>query len=1242
MGYLKQLDVENFKSWRGKQTIGPFKRFNCIIGTNGSGKSNVMDAMGFVMGERVSSLRVKHTKDLIHGAHIGKPVSATASVTMRFCDDNDDEIVFSRTISGESSEYRVNGRQVTLAKYTGELEKIGIVVKARNCLVFQGAVESIAMMNAKERTKMFERISNSLELAKEYDTKLAALQKAKEDTQFHFNRKRAAAAEKKQVFKDKTEAEKYQTLLDELGESKLQLSLFQLYHNEKGIEARSESLREKQEEVAATKSAVGVWEQAVKARKKEHGRLTRELQKLEKEIRSQEQILSQQRPQYIKAKVNTAHHQHKAEEARASLQKSQKQQAKKEQDLQELERELAELEKAWRTYEREMEEQGAQRGAGVQLDEAQLERYKELKELARKKGAVFVQKAEKLRWEVKADREKLEFDKRRKSEVEANIKHSQTQLDDLNKRAGKLEEYANTSNKALEELREQEEHLVEEMERGCVRMQELNEELVNVLGELQNARVDSQENRRQQRRDEVLESLCRLYPDVVYGRLVDLCQPIHKKYQLAVTKVFGKYMNAIVVSSVKVARDCIKFVKEERAEPETFLPIDYLDVNPLNERLREMRGAKMVVDVVQCSQNAPQLKRVVQFVCGNALVCETLKDARNIAFGGPERFKTVALDGTMFSRSGVISGGSVHLRSKARRWEEKEMSGLKERKEQLTAELRELMKLRRKDAELKQVRAQVQGIQTRLKYTNSELETIHKKSIPACHAEISRLASELSNLESHIEMQAENVQVKDSDMMAIQQKVNELEDMVFLDFCAEIGVANIREYEQDYMRQQEDIEQKRLQFESQNTRLNTQLEYEREQLDKQRRNMRKIEDSARKEEDVILTLREEEERLLAVVDETQSKLLELKNLLAGQKASINDAKAELDMKVRGHQEKSRELVKQQKELISAETALEQQRLHKHNLLLACKIESLPLTLLSGTLDEISDVQLDSESQTTCTLDIYEREAQMVFDYGPLGDELKSLTEMDEVESQLEIIQERVSHLEKLIQVSKPPNLKALEKMREVKDSFRGVIDAFEASTSVAKKCHQEFEQVKAKRFSLFSQCFEHVSVAINQIYKQLCRNDSAQAILSAENPDEPYLDGISYNCVAPGKRFMAMDNLSGGEKSIAALAVVFAIHSFRPAPFFVLDEVDAALDNTNIGKVTSFIREQSRENFQIIVISLKEEFYSRSDALLGVYSEFNECMFSRLLSLDLTPYPLNEENGNERKSCDGETRKEAK
>ncbi|KAI7812085.1 putative structural maintenance of chromosomes protein 1B, partial [Triplophysa rosa] len=1229
-GYLRQLDVENFKSWRGKQTIGPFKRFDCIIGTNGSGKSNVMDALGFVMGERAVNLRVKHTRDLIHGAHIGKPVSTSASVTMIYCGDNDEELVFNRSILGESSEYRVNGKQVTLAKYTGDLEKIGIVVKAKNCLVYQGAVESIAMMNAKERTKMFERISNSQELNEEYDVKLAALHKAKEDTQFHFNKKKAATAEKKQVFKDKTEAEKYQAQVDEVGEQKLQLMLFQLFHNEKKIEAQSESLRDKQMAVSEQKSNLDVWEQSVKAQKKEHGRLTRDLQRLEKEIRSQEQILNHQRPQYIKSKVNTSHHEHKLEEVRRTLQKNQTQRAKKEQELEELRRELVELERCWRSCVKQMEEEEAQRGAGVQLDEAQMVHYKELKELARKRTAILNQSAEKLHREVQADSEKLQFDLRRKNEIQVDIKHSQTQLEDLSRRAEKLEEYANTSKKTLEEQHQQEKGLVEELERGRIRIQEVNAELAQVITELQNARLDSQESRRQQKRNEVLESLRRLYPDAVYGRLVDLCQPIHKKYQLAVTKVFGKNMNAIVVTFAKVAHDCIRFLKEERAEPETFLPIDYIDVRPLNERLREVRGAKMVVDVVQCAQNAPQLKRVVQYVCGNSLVCETLKEARRIAFDGPERLQTVALDGTLFRKSGVISGGAVDLSSKARRWEEKDMNKLREQKERLTAELRDLLRQRRKEAELNQIRAQSQGIQTRLKYSSTELDTIRKKHIPACQAEISRLGSELSNLEAEVEIQMQAIELKDNELKAIRDQIHQMEDVVFADFCAEISVANIREYEQDYFRLQQELEKKRLQFESQCTRLSTQLDYEQTHLEKLVTQMKRLEETIHKEENIISSLKEEEDRLMIAMEETQFNLLELNNQLVGKMSLVNDAKAQLEKNNKSLQEKSRVLVKLQKEAISAEAAMERLRLSKHNLLLACKIECLPLKLLAGSLDDISDIELDPESQSISTLDIYEREAQIEFDYSALDMSLKALTEESEVEAELEKLKEEVSSLECLIMASRAPDLKALEKMREVKDNFHEVMDAFKNSTHNTKKCSQEFEQVKTKRLNLFSQCFEHVSVVIDQIYKKLCRNTSAQAILSAENPNEPYLGGINYNCVAPGKRFMAMDNLSGGEKSIAALALVFAIHSFRPAPFFVLDEVDAALDNTNIGKVTGFFRELSRESCQIIVISLKEEFYSRADALIGVYSMFDECMYSRVLTLDLTPYPLNDENGSQR------------
>uniref|UniRef100_A0A1I7Z335 SMC_N domain-containing protein n=1 Tax=Steinernema glaseri TaxID=37863 RepID=A0A1I7Z335_9BILA len=120
--------------------------------------------------------------------------------------------------------------------------------------------------------------------------------------------------------------------------------------------------------------------------------------------------------------------------------------------------------------------------------------------------------------------------------------------------------------------------------------------------------------------------------------------------------------------------------------------------------------------------------------------------------------------------------------------------------------------------------------------------------------------------------------------------------------------------------------------------------------------------------------------------------------------------------------------------------------------------------------------------------------------------------------------------------------------------------------------------------------------------------------------EEPYLEGIGYSCVAPGKRFRSMDNLSGGEKTVAALALLFACHTRKPSPFFILDEIDAALDNTNIGKVAAYVSERSQTDIQIIVISLKDELYSKADALVGIYPEPSFCCSSGVLTLDLTQY----------------------
>lgn len=171
-----------------------------------------------------------------------------------------------------------------------------------------------------------------------------------------------------------------------------------------------------------------------------------------------------------------------------------------------------------------------------------------------------------------------------------------------------------------------------------------------------------------------------------------------------------------------------------------------------------------------------------------------------------------------------------------------------------------------------------------------------------------------------------------------------------------------------------------------------------------------------------------------------------------------------------------------------------------------------------------------------------------------------------------------------------------------------MLEELEAAKQEAKAAADAFLATRAARFQRFSECFAHVSGNIDRIYKELTRSENhplgGTAYLSLENADEPFLHGIKYTAMPPTKRFRDMEQLSGGEKTVAALALLFAIHAFRPSPFFVLDEVDAALDNVNVGKVAKYIRSKTRPGtegtFQAIVISLKDNFFDNADALCGV------------------------------------------
>ena len=211
--------------------------------------------------------------------------------------------------------------------------------------------------------------------------------------------------------------------------------------------------------------------------------------------------------------------------------------------------------------------------------------------------------------------------------------------------------------------------------------------------------------------------------------------------------------------------------------------------------------------------------------------------------------------------------------------------------------------------------------------------------------------------------------------------------------------------------------------------------------------------------------------------------------------------------------------------------------------------------------------------------------------------------------------------------SEAPNLKAMEQYEKVLAQEQEQAAEVDGARQFSKGVTDQFNKVRSERVRKFMAAFEHIAGQIDRIYKELTGGGEdgtdfgGTAYLSLENPDEPFQGGVKYSVMPPTKRFREMADLSGGEKTVAALALVFAIHSFRPSPFFVLDEIDAALDNTNVQRVANYLcahsKADSEDCFQSLVISLKDIFYDKADALVGVCRDPDQ-KCSQTLTFDLS------------------------
>ncbi|VDK74855.1 unnamed protein product [Litomosoides sigmodontis] len=1233
MGRLHTLELENFKSYKGNQLVGPFKQFTAIIGPNGSGntclgKSNLMDAMCFVLGEKASNLRVKKLHDLIHGAPVGKAVANRCHVTMNYEDDDGNMRAFTRLVTGSGSEYRVDNKTVTPQQYGHALEEINVFMKAKNFLVYQGQVEQVAMKNPRELTQMFEEISRSCEFQADYDRLKADLAKAEEEAAFNLNKRRGIALEKREAKLEKDEAEKYQMLKEELESKQRQVYLLQLFYAEKMANETMSDWKRKKEIVAELTSKKAECDAAVTGKQHEHKKVLKEVHKLENKTSGKEKEVMTQKPRYVAAKQGVVHVKAKLEMANKAHYNAQRAAeahdtnvATMKQQLKDVEQKKQECEAKLATESQELE---------MQLNDAQVNEYYGLKGEATKRCGIIDMELNKLLQEQETEKNNLQFEQRRLAHAADRVKNKEQEMERLSRQGEQLAENIVSQTNLIDDEEKNLQNLEVQVRESKERLEKVTTELNNVSRQLSEAQGDTAESERNRKRNETIENLKRIFPDRVYGRLVDLCQPSHRRFQIAITKVLAKNMMSIVCDTDETARESIVYLKEQRLAPETFLPLSVLDVHPIKEKLRELtepRGVKLVFDVIQC--NNPVARKALQFACGNALVCETPEDAKYLAYGSAsDRYKAVALDGTLFERSGIISGGGQELRQRAKKWDENAIRKLKENRMKLQDELQQLHRTRKKELDVEMKRNQLIHLENRLKSTRNDHKKITSQTLKKLEQDLETLNSELSLIQPRIDEIEQRMAERVVQIEKLQRKRNVITDEVFHEFCQLINIKDIRQYEQREMRFHEEMQDQLKKFDNELDRLRNELDYlksedkrlrEKQEGEKVKRLTKEIEDLKKKEEEEHKTLKK-----------LEIELEQMKMTIISKKALVEDSDAEINVLKKAAQQAAREVAAAEKTAAALEQTILRRRHQRHSLLHQCKMNGIKLPLLRGSLADIEIDDTIPSSTTGGSVSVsdsqqlsheqMDREAQIQVDYRTLPISLREFDNDEEVKKALDKLNKEVSDSQTKISRISAPNLKAKERMEIVKEKEAETTEECELARKKARKVRLLFEKVKTDRYHRFHECFEPVSQKIDDIYKKLSRNESAQAFLGEENMEEPYLEGIAYNCVAPGKRFRPMDNLSGGEKTVAALALLFAIHARSPSPFFILDEVDAALDNTNIGKVANFICERARIDMQLIVISLKEEFYNKADAIIGIYPHPSSYTVSGMLTLDLTPY----------------------
>uniref|UniRef100_A0A0K0FU71 Structural maintenance of chromosomes protein n=1 Tax=Strongyloides venezuelensis TaxID=75913 RepID=A0A0K0FU71_STRVS len=1236
---ISYIELENFKSYYGVNKMGPFgKNFSCVVGPNGSGKSNIFDCMLFVFDYNVKKCRTKKLSELIHRS--ADRVCDFARVSIYFKrvgkkDGKDFEIdgssfcVTRRIRSDNKSSFFINDKKVSREELKETLKCHGLGLDHDRFLILQGEVESISLLKPKaedENEDSMLTLVDDIIGTSRYKIPLEEINHGICELQ----RKIAIINSKLK------ESERFRNLLEEktrscIEQNRIKNGITDLKYQRFLILA--EKCRSRCVEI---QNQLSEYQAIVDKRGKEVRELEENLKVYESQREEAKNAYRECRNQDEAIQTSLSSNSTRLEEIRRSHLKYEARVKAKEEKIDAISQEILKLGNTPLSITAKIQGIENELEGILEIEKELCSKKEEAEEIFERERSEYASEYDTKQSDVVHFKNKVSELKNEKSKLEFKLSQVTNEKDNIEREIGSTEAFIaelSLSNKSnlekratmLKNMSAIEEELVDLRERSKMHQNKIRKyesdisdesEKCNALRQQYNSLTDREEHRPS---SAVYKFLIDLNYQGFRGRLGDLAA-IDKKYDTALSTLGGRSLDMFVVETTEDAQYLVNQLKDSRKGRASFMSIEEMrkKCGDGDRKKIHYEGAVRAIDMLK--DVPPELKPCFDYVFRDSLIVEKMDDAKFLR----EKYngnipKIVTLDGSEYERQGKVTGGGepisgligekTYLKPKADdrlKFEIKDklnkssqrITDLRTQYSQLLEEKHKIDILtKKKDLSIDELRKQISHIDGSVKNGNlclnnkkrvlSELRE-QLSNVHVDEDEYNRIVKEIKSVETQIKSTERVLEKKTAEFETVKNEVDSLYKKWVEEHADNLEKCVARKEE---CKNSISNLQKKLNFTSKQTKAKEEelhrCEKELYELSSKIDELQNEEGSLMEKRDDLIKRRDENNRLLQICNERLN--------CHGEVSRLNNQIIELRNEIDKHQSLINVNNEKLGELSSKET-MYKEKISSLKYIFYNSMNLLPEELTKFHNDEIYYIKRvhDAEKEFLNSLnnDNCEMEAQTS------EVEIKSFEE-----SELRTIMTKEEEIERKLRNFKSAYLDeaddgTLSRYLEKQEMFLSNLKEYNKVDKVYKQLKDKYDEWVVSRIKEFNEGFNVISKCVKEVYQNITFGGDAE--LEPCDKFDPYNFGINYKIRPPAKSWKKMTNLSGGEKTLASLALVFALHEYNPTPLYIMDEIDAALDFRNVAIIGEYIKKRTL-NAQFIVISLRKEMYELADKCIEIW-----------------------------------------